>query len=1292
VLLGNTSASNGWKYVQASNTSSPFSFTIDLTLLTSAVVPGSVIQYFVVAQDNAATANVSVNGATLTSCVTSVALIAGNFPASNITNSFTIPPFPQGAAITPASAVICQGGIQSLVASVTNASPSPSVTWSPVTNLYTDAGATTPYVALANSATVYTNTSASVSYVATITVGTCSTTVTVPITTGPNNWTGNVSSDWNVAGNWCSNSVPTALTNVVIPNVARMPVIGISGANALCNTLTIQTGASLTMQAGYTLTLSAGTTFSNSGTFTSGNTTETVIFAGTGTVSGTSTTSFNNVTINGGVDFGTGLSTVTGNLTLNSGSFVNTDPPTYGPSSTLIYNTNGTYTANTEWKSNATSGAGVPQNVTIGGSSPTQLNFAASAQYRQANGNILINSGSTLTLSTASGGDIKVGGNWTDAGSFTNNSRAVTFNGSGASQTITDAAGETFGYLILNPASITSITLGTATSVTVNGGNGGNSLQLQNGTLDLATGKLTFTNYFNSNLNGIGIDGSAGNLTRNIISTGGTGTLAFTHAAASSQTSAISRLSANASLLVFSSNVLITIACTNASGAAGVNFGPTYSTVNGTLQMNLRSFVTGNAPTYGVGSLLQYNSGSVPYNRTTEWGTASGPGYPYHVEISNNTTLSPGGSGNTGIILNTAGNLTIDAGSSFYLDYGGLNMTVPLTVAGNIFINGNLAESQDATLTGNIILAQNWINNGTFFLNGHTVIFNGTVAQSIGGSNPTTFYNLTNSNTKFAVTMNNGVTVNNTATLNTGAIITINGNAITLKGTVAGLGTFTGDNAATMNILGSVSTTVGTLYYTAGAQLLNTFKIDRWNATTIGDAADLGTSLTVNNLTLNHGVVTTNTNLLTLNNYSGLTAPGGVPWGTNQASFAYSYIATCDATGVPVSVSGNTIPLTGAYGFQINNIGSGGTTGEVYFPVGASYLPVGSSTTIPTPNRMSMDNSTGPADNFNVVVNYGDIDNTPQGRVNRIWYVHSANSTSSNAPDRVTMKLFFVERDNSSGNFPAVENEVEGQPDVAFSYASPIILVEKDYDSNNPNFIAYSQLGDMQSFPFGTYSGKEVYALYTVGISPDVAGNKNGIYQFNRFSITNPGGIILPVKVVYFTAYQKGSGVQTNWTSLNEININHYEVQRSSNAADFNTIGSVQALDNGQTSINYNFTDANPVTGNNYYRIKIFGNDGTITYTNIDVVNIGGGPGSINIYPNPVTNHLFTVQFTNIPAGKYTMEVYNTLGQKIITQSLEHFGGSASQTILLPSGTAKGEYYVQLLGTNLKVNKTLTVQ
>jgi hypothetical protein len=62
-FVGNTSGDNGWKYTETSNSSSPFDFTIDYSLLYggSGVGLNDVIQYFVVAQDVATPPNVGAN-------------------------------------------------------------------------------------------------------------------------------------------------------------------------------------------------------------------------------------------------------------------------------------------------------------------------------------------------------------------------------------------------------------------------------------------------------------------------------------------------------------------------------------------------------------------------------------------------------------------------------------------------------------------------------------------------------------------------------------------------------------------------------------------------------------------------------------------------------------------------------------------------------------------------------------------------------------------------------------------------------------------------------------------------------------------------------------------------------------------------------------------------------------------------------------------------------------------------------------------------------------------------------
>ncbi len=84
----------------------------------------------------------------------------------------------------------------------------------------------------------------------------------------PGRWFGNTSSDWNNGSNWCGGTVPTASVNVVIPSLSQnYPVISGSTA-AICNNITIESGASLTIQPGGRATVHGSMTVADGADFT----------------------------------------------------------------------------------------------------------------------------------------------------------------------------------------------------------------------------------------------------------------------------------------------------------------------------------------------------------------------------------------------------------------------------------------------------------------------------------------------------------------------------------------------------------------------------------------------------------------------------------------------------------------------------------------------------------------------------------------------------------------------------------------------------------------------------------------------------------------------------------------------------------------------------------------------------------------------------------------------------------------------------------------------------------------
>lgn len=339
---------------------------------------------------------------------------------------------------------------------------------------------------------------------------------------------------------------------------------------------------------------------------------------------------------------------------------------------------------------------------------------------------------------------------------------------------------------------------------------------------------------------------------------------------------------------------------------------------------------------------------------------------------------------------------------------------------------------------------------------------------------------------------------------------------------------------------------------------------------------------TVYNLLLTKGIVTTGSYLFTWGNTGGsITSPGtnGATYGeSGSGTYVDSYIATCDASGTPnTGGATSTVRFPGNVGMRINNV----SAADVFFPVGVSWktAEVGS---LPSPNKLMIHNY-GTAQAFTVALDYGDIGNTPgltSPKVNRIWYINPSDTNATTHASDV--RLFYTKRDWTSGGgsgWPSTENEVE----TGFNYGKGA-LAQKNYTTPGI-FVNLSKdpSGDIITSFAGAANGSEIYAQYTSISGPN---STTRITSFDRFSIVNPSGLILPVTIINFKAYQQGSGVETQWTCVNEKNMDHYEVQHATNGIDFSSIGSVVALNNGQTSLNYNFYDAHPANGNNFYRIK----------------------------------------------------------------------------------------------------------
>jgi hypothetical protein len=134
---------------------------------------------------------------------------------------------------------------------------------------------------------------------------------------------------------------------------------------------------------------------------------------------------------------------------------------------------------------------------------------------------------------------------------------------------------------------------------------------------------------------------------------------------------------------------------------------------------------------------------------------------------------------------------------------------------------------------------------------------------------------------------------------------------------------------------------------------------------------------------------------------------------------------------------------------------------------------------------------------------------------------------------------------------------------------------------------------------------------------------------------------------------------------------NYFVVERSPDGLDFVELGKVTGAGNSNTAKSYYFTDNNPATGLNYYRIKQVDYNGHFEYSKIIVVE--NQNEEISIYPNPVTNVL---NITGIVNQNTRFSISDVSGRKI-KEDFMVINGKIDVS-KLPSGI----YYLTITSSN----------
>ena len=163
----------------------------------------------------------------------------------------------------------------------------------------------------------------------------------------------------------------------------------------------------------------------------------------------------------------------------------------------------------------------------------------------------------------------------------------------------------------------------------------------------------------------------------------------------------------------------------------------------------------------------------------------------------------------------------------------------------------------------------------------------------------------------------------------------------------------------------------------------------------------------------------------------------------------------------------------------------------------------------------------------------------------------------------------------------------------------------------------------------------------------------------------------LPMDLLFFEVVRMRAVAQLNWSTASERNSKGFEVERSADGFKWYSIGWTDSEAEGGNSngiIAYGLTDNAPLSGRNFYRLKLIGLDGSYDYSPVHILNMSAA--TIMIAPNPAIEK---VVLSGLSGGERIV-VYDMTGREM------YAARAAGNTLIIGlSDLSAGIYSIRIL-------------
>jgi hypothetical protein len=228
------------------------------------------------------------------------------------------------------------------------------------------------------------------------------------------------------------------------------------------------------------------------------------------------------------------------------------------------------------------------------------------------------------------------------------------------------------------------------------------------------------------------------------------------------------------------------------------------------------------------------------------------------------------------------------------------------------------------------------------------------------------------------------------------------------------------------------------------------------------------------------------------------------------------------------------------------------------------------------------------------------------------------------------------------------------------------------------NFDVFGQSGNVTFPSAGTW-----YEYLNAPATFNATGfSQNFFLNPGEFKIFTSTNVVLPVTLVNFNGRNNNASNLLNWEVQNEVDLSHYELQRSFDGTIFTDIARINATGSNL----YTYTDKDisksPVY---FYRLKKVDTDGRFSYSGIIRLNGSIKTMTLAAIPNPFKN-LLKISVSSAVKTNAQLQITDLSGRVLYQQALMVQPGVTVYEIPAAAKFAAGTYQILLQSQEQKTS------